>query len=82
MIDPLALGANALRRDGKLLIGVAPGDSWFFNPAVLDVASGKLTRVPLNFAGDALMFGWTNDGRILASGELMHSHIWRFRPLP
>jgi len=81
-IDPLPLGANALRTDGKLLIGVAPGDSWFFNPAVLDLASGKLTRVPLNFTGDILLSGWSNDGRILSMGELMHSHIWRFRPLP
>jgi WD40 repeat protein len=81
-IDPLPLAANGLRRDGKLLIGVAPGDSWFFNPAVLDLASGKLTRVPLNFTGDLLLSGWTNDGRILGFGELMHAHIWRFRPLP
>jgi len=81
-INPIALGANALRKDGKLLIGVEAADSWFFNQAVLDVASGKLTRVPLNFTGDILYSGWTNDGRILAFGELMHSHIWRFRPLP
>jgi hypothetical protein len=83
-IGPLPLGANGLRRDGKLLIGVAPRDSWFFNPAMLDLASGKLTRVPLklNFTGDLLLSGWTNDGRILGFGEPMHTHIWRFRPLP
>ena len=81
-IDPLPLGVNGLRSDGKLLIGVVPRDSWFFNTAVLDLASGKLTRVPLNFTGDLLLSGWTNEGRILAFGELMHAHIWRFRPLP
>ena len=80
-IDPLNLGANGLRTDGKLLIGVTPRDSWFFSAAVLDLASGKLTRVPLNFTGDILVCGWTNDGRILAFGELMRAHIWRFRPM-
>jgi len=81
-IDPLNLGANGLRTDGKLLIGVTARDSWFFSAAVLDLASGKLTRVPLNYAGDILMFGWTSDGRILAFAEPMRAHIWRFRPLP
>jgi len=80
-IDPMPLGGTGLRKDGKLLIGVTPKDSWFFSPAVLDVANGKLTRVPLNFSGDILLSGWTNDGRILAFGEPMRAHIWRFRPI-
>jgi hypothetical protein len=80
-IDPLPLGGGGLRSDGKLLVGVVPRDSWFFRTAVLDLANGKLTRVPLNFTGDTLMYGWTNDGRILAWGEPMQAHIWRFRPI-
>jgi serine/threonine protein kinase len=81
-MDPLPLGGNSFRKDGKLLVGVTPTDSWFFSPAVLDVASGKLTRIPLNFTGDTLMLGWSGDGRVLALGELMRAHIWRFRPVP
>ncbi len=61
-IDPLSLGGNGLRKDGKLLIGVSPRDSWFFSPAVLDVASGELTRIPLNYTGDILLSGWASDG--------------------
>ena len=80
-IDPLNLGANGLRTDGKLLIGVTARDSWFFSAAVLDLASGKLTRLPVNFTGDILMYAWTNDGRILAFGQPMRAHIWRFRPI-
>jgi eukaryotic-like serine/threonine-protein kinase len=38
-MDPLPLGGNSFRKDGKLLVGVTPKDSWFFSPAVLDVAS-------------------------------------------
>jgi hypothetical protein len=80
-IDPLPLGGNGLRKDGKLLIGVSPRDSWFFSPAVLDVASGELTRIPLNYTGDILLSGWASDGPILAYGEPMRAHIWRFRPM-
>jgi len=74
--------SSSPRKDGNLLIGVAPRDSWFFSAAVLDLASGKLTRVPLYFTGDTLMSGWTNDGRILAFSEPMRARIWRFRPAP
>jgi hypothetical protein len=81
-IDPLPLGGRSLRTDGKLLVGVTPRDSWFFRAAVLDEPSGKLTRIPLDFTGDILLSGWTNDGRILAFGEPMRAHIWRFRPMP
>ncbi len=80
-IVPLALGASSLNKSGKLVIGVVPRDSWFFRAAVLDLASGKFTSIPLDFAGDVFMFGWTNDGHVLAYGEQMHSHIWRLRPL-
>jgi len=80
-IDPLPLGGNGLRKDGKLLIGVSPRDSWFFSPAVLDVASGELTRIPLNYTGDILLSGWASDGPILAYGEPMRAHIWRLRPM-
>ena len=68
-IDPIPLGGTSLRADGKLLVGIVPRDSWFFRPAVLDLASGTLTRVPLSFTGDTFMLGWAGDGRILSFGE-------------
>src|SRR5262249_10497378 len=36
-IAPLALAGNALDRDGKLVVTVAPPDSWFWAPGVLDL---------------------------------------------
>ena len=79
-IDPLPIGGYGVRKDGKILVGVVPRDSWFFSLAVLDGANGSLTRVPLNYTGDILLSGWASDGRILAMGELMRAHVWRFRP--
>lgn len=80
-ISPLPLGGNGVRKDGKLLVGVAPKDSWFFSVAVLDPASGALARVPLNYLGDIFLADWTSDDRIIAFAEPMRAHIWRFRPV-
>jgi len=80
-IAPYALGGNSVGKDGKLLIGVAPKDSWFFGAGVLDLANDKLTSIPLNYTGDIVVAGWTTDGQILAFGLPMRAHIWRFRPM-
>jgi eukaryotic-like serine/threonine-protein kinase len=79
-ISPIALGSNAINKDGRLLVSVAPSDSWFFRLAILDLTTGKLTRVPLNYLGDIMTPGWASDGSILASAYPMRAHIWRFRP--
>jgi eukaryotic-like serine/threonine-protein kinase len=79
-LDPLALGEHSLSKRGKLVIVVTSPDSWFFSAAVLDVATGGVKRIPLNFTGDILQSRWTSDGHILALAEPMQAHIWRFRP--
>ena len=80
-IDDVPLGGNGVRKDGKILVGVFPRDSWFFSLAILDPATGKLTRVPLNYTGDLYLSAWGSDGRILAMGRPMRAHLWRFRPM-
>jgi hypothetical protein len=79
-IDPEPIGGNSVRKDGNILVGIVPKDSWFFNLAVLDPVSGTLTRVPSNYTGDLFFPGWASDGRILAMGQLMRARVWRFRP--
>jgi eukaryotic-like serine/threonine-protein kinase len=79
-LNPLALGEHSLSKDGKLVVGVTSPDSWFFSAAVLDLATGRGQRIPLNFTGDILQSRWTNDGHILALAEPMQAHIWRFQP--
>jgi hypothetical protein len=80
LIGEVPLGGNGVRKDGKILVGVSR-DSWFFSLATLDPATGKLTRVPLNYTGDLYLSSWASDGRILAMGALMRARLWRFRPM-
>jgi hypothetical protein len=80
-IGPFPLGGNGVRKDGKILVEVLPKDSWFASLAVLDPATGKLTRVPLNYTGDLFLSAWGSDGRILAMGSPLKAHLWRFRPI-
>jgi len=81
LLAPYTLGGGALNKDGKLLVIVAPTDSWFFGVAILDLASGKLTPVPLNYPFDAAVAIWARDGSILATGSPIRAHIWRFQPV-
>jgi hypothetical protein len=81
LVAPGGLGAGALNKDGKLLVTVAPKDSWFFGVATLDLTTGKLTPVPLNYTFDIALAEWASDGSILATGAPIRAHIWRFRPV-
>ena len=63
------------------MIGVTEPDSWFFSAAVLDLATGRVQKIPLNFTGDIMQSKWTDDGRILAQAEPIQAHIWRFKPV-
>jgi hypothetical protein len=81
-MNNLPLSGSAIRQDGKVLLGMQSTDPWFYSLAVLDPGSGRIAQVPLNYTGDLLLSGWTNDGRILAFGEPIRARIWRFRPVP
>jgi len=78
---PVAPRVTAVRKDGKILVPVLGVESWFIGLAILDPVTGKFTRVPLNYTGDLLTAVWANDGRILAFGQPIRAHIWRFRPM-
>jgi hypothetical protein len=79
-ISHTLLDPGAVNKDGKLPISLAPRDSWFYGLGILDLATGKLSQVPLKYAGDVDSGGWGSDGDILATGYPMRAHIWRFRP--
>lgn len=76
----LALGGNAMDRSGKLVVSIAPPDSWFWAVSVLDLKNGSVTPIPLNYTGDISSMAWARDGRVLADGEELVAHLWRFRP--
>jgi Tol biopolymer transport system component len=77
-LAPVALGRSAIAKDGKILIPISPQDSWFFRLAILDPASGRVTRIPVTYTGDTINGDWFSDGRVLAVGLPLKSHIWRF----
>ena len=79
LIAPVPTGARALNRDGKMLITISPVDSWFFRVAVLDLATGHVTPIDVNYIGDTISGNWTADGRITSVGLPLKSHIWRFK---
>jgi hypothetical protein len=81
-LDPFPVGADAVGKNGKALVGMAPSDSWFFRLGILDLATGELKEIPVNYLGDFELICWANDGRIIATTMPMKAHIWRFRPAP
>ena len=79
-IAPTQLASNAVARDGRIALSVVARDNWFYQAAILDPATGKLTRVPLDYEGDIIPPAWASDGRLLANGYPLKSALWRFRP--
>ena len=81
-LGPFPVGPSAVSKNGKAVVGVVPLDSWFFRLAILDLTTGELKIIPINYAGDINVTGWASDDRILATATPMRAHIWRFRPTP
>ena len=75
----MPLAPAAIDAQGRMIVETASPDSWFFHAGLLDLATGKLTRVPVAFEGDIWSPGWTSDGRIVAIGGAVEAAIWRFR---
>jgi serine/threonine protein kinase len=79
-LAPTKLDQNAIGKDGRVLVSIATPDSWFYRPGTLDLRSGKLDRIPLNFTGDVMGLGWQSDGSIISTGWPLRAKLWRFRP--
>jgi len=64
-------------RNGRL---VAPASSptWYWPPAVFDLATGKSTRIPLEYVSDFHHMAWTPDGKVMASALAWRSNVWKF----
>jgi hypothetical protein len=73
-LNPLAVGL-----DGRILLTISPPDRWFYSAAILDPATGKMQKVPLDYHGDVDGPAWTADGHILAAGVGERASLWRFR---
>ena len=78
-LTPLPLSTTAIARDGRILVQVASVDSWYWHTAILDPATGRTQKIPLNYEGDLFYSGWSPDGRILSLGIGIKGGIWRFQ---
>jgi predicted Ser/Thr protein kinase len=72
--------SGAIGKDGKLLLGLQDLDSWFISPAVIDLATGRVTRIPIDALGDMWSMAWTEDGQVMASAVGVRAALWKFRP--
>ena len=74
------LSTNSLNGDGRLLAPLAPLDSWFNPPGVIDTGTGKITRIPSENLGDYRSLGWTRDGQVIALKNGLRATVWKFQP--
>jgi eukaryotic-like serine/threonine-protein kinase len=79
-LAPIMLSPDAVGNDGKVLVTLASPDSWFYEAGVLDLRTGKITRIALNYTGDVFSPGWLADGRVISAGLPTKVTLWRFRP--
>jgi hypothetical protein len=74
------LCANAVGKDGRILVDGETPDSWFDEVGILDPRTGKVEILAIPYSGDIWFPGWTPDGHILAVGARMQAGLWRYRP--
>jgi hypothetical protein len=67
-------------RNGKLAAPLASLDSWFYLPGVVDLSSGRMTPIPVDFLGDFHSVSWTPDGNLVGAAYELRSTIWKMEP--
>jgi hypothetical protein len=77
---PAPVVSGAISQDGKLLLGLQAPDSYFLDPAVIDLATGRATRIQIDALGDNFRMAWTPDGQIMAAVTALRASLWKFQP--
>jgi len=75
------LSTSGLSADGRLLAPLAPCDSWFNPPGVIDTATGRVTRIPSDNQSDYRSMGWTRNGQVIALKNGLRATLWKFQPV-
>jgi hypothetical protein len=74
------LSSAGIAPGGRMVTPLASLDSWFFVSGLIDLESGKMTKIPLDYLGDVHSAVWTADGKIMVAANEVRSSLWRFRP--
>ncbi len=81
---PFHLAGTALNssgvRNGKLAVPLTSLDAWFDLPGVVDLATGRITQVPVDFVGDFHDVGWAPDGNLVGAAHETRYTIWKMQP--
>ncbi len=72
------LTSASISADGQMIAPLASPDSWFYIPGIIDLETGKMTRVPLDYFGDYFFLAWAAGGQIVAAVNDYSLSVWRF----
>ena len=65
-------------RQGKLVLGMASADSWFWHAATLDLKTGVVTKLASANPSDFHYVTWRSDGVPIGFGYGLDTSLWRF----
>lgn len=66
-------------RNGELAATLVARDSWFYSPGIVDLATGRIQAIPLDFMGDLHYLGWAPDGNLVGAAFELRSTIWKMQ---
>ena len=65
-------------RQGKLVLGVASADSWYWHAATIDLATGVVTKLTNVNPSDFHLATWRADGVPIGFGYGLNTSLWHF----
>jgi Tol biopolymer transport system component len=69
-------------RQGKLVLGVASADSWFWHAAVIDLTTGAVSKLTAVNPSDFHFATWRSDGVPIGFGFGLNTSLWQFTARP
>src|SRR5262245_11955899 len=79
--SPWAISSQAIYKDGRIAVRIAPKDSWYWPAGILDPRSGRLQVLSVGSDADMAFPFWDRNGRLLTPAFGMDSKLWRLQPL-
>jgi eukaryotic-like serine/threonine-protein kinase len=76
--DPVS--SAEISHDGRMLVPMASLDDWFFVPGIIDLATGRMSRITTDQMGDYHSICWMPNGKVAALANELRSTIWKFTP--
>jgi hypothetical protein len=78
---PLQLTPGAIQNN-RLILPVASADSWYWFLGTIDLTSGRLEKLKVDYFTDFQYATWTPDGKALGTGLGARSTLWKFEKKP